>query len=119
MGTLKLPVIATRAEGRKRLVGMGSRPKPSPSPSSSRKAVQLGPYQLLRRIAVGGMAELYLARATRIEGFEKLVALKRIHPQRASDPRFVRMFLNEARLAASLDHPNIASVHDIGRENGE
>jgi serine/threonine protein kinase len=65
------------------------------------------------------MAELFLARADGIEGFAKLVALKRILPHKASNERFVRMLLNEARLVAGLDHPNIAQVHDIGLEHGE
>jgi hypothetical protein len=65
------------------------------------------------------MAQLFLARADGIEGFAKLVALKRILPHKAGNERFVRMLLNEARLVAGLDHPNIAQVHDIGREHGE
>src|SRR5262245_53551616 len=76
----------------------------------------LGKYQLLRRIATGGMAELYLARATAIHGFEKLVCLKRILPQHAESDEFNRMFLDEARLAATLHHPNIVQVYDIGEE---
>jgi hypothetical protein len=76
--------------------------------------VQLGRYQLLRRLAIGGMAEVYLARATGIEGFEKLVVLKRILPQLAGSPDFVAMFLDEARLAARLQHPNIVQVFDVG-----
>ena len=72
-------------------------------------------YELLGRLAQGGMAELYLARATGIENFQKVVVLKRILPQYADDPQFVEMFLDEARLAAMLDHPNIAQVFDIGR----
>ncbi|MEM9453937.1 MAG: protein kinase [Myxococcota bacterium] len=77
---------------------------------------QLGKYQLLRRIATGGMAELFLARATAIHGFEKLVVLKRILPQHAESEDFIRMFLAEARLAATLHHPNIVQVYDIGEE---
>jgi hypothetical protein len=65
------------------------------------------------------MAELFLARADGIEGFAKLVALKRILPHKATSERFVRMLLNEARLVAGLDHPNIAQVHDVGLEHGE
>jgi len=65
------------------------------------------------------MAELFLARADGIEGFTKLCAVKRILPHKAKNERFVRMFLNEARLVAGLDHPNICHVHDIGREGGE
>jgi len=80
---------------------------------------RLGRYTLLRALGAGGMAELFLARADGIEGFAKLVALKRILSHKATNERFVRMLLNEARLVAALDHPNIAQVHDIGFEHGE
>lgn len=79
----------------------------------------LGKYELLRRIACGGMAELYLARSRSIGGFEKMVALKRILPQFSDHDNFVTMFLDEARLAATLNHPNIAQVFDIGVHEGE
>jgi hypothetical protein len=79
---------------------------------------KLGKYDLIRQIAVGGMAELYLARTVGIEGFEKLVVVKRILPQLAETPGFVQMFLDEARLAATLHHPNIAQVYDIGITDG-
>jgi serine/threonine protein kinase len=72
-------------------------------------------YAILGRIATGGMAEIFLARATSLAGVERYVVLKRILPERTRDPVFVRMFLDEARLAAQLQHPNIAQVHDIGR----
>jgi len=78
----------------------------------------LGKHQLLHRLAVGGMAEIYLARATGIEQFEKLLVLKRMLPQYAGDHRFIRMFLDEARLAATLSHANIAHVYDIGGGDG-
>ncbi|MBA3499351.1 MAG: serine/threonine protein kinase, partial [Deltaproteobacteria bacterium] len=80
---------------------------------------QLGRYQLVRHLASGGMADLWLARATGIEGFERHVAIKRIRKEQARDQRFVQMFLDEARLAASLHHNNIATVHDIGQTQGE
>jgi serine/threonine protein kinase len=80
---------------------------------------KLGKYEVIRQIAVGGMAEIYLARTAGIEGFEKHVVVKRILPQHASNAAFVDMFLNEARLAATLHHPNIAQVYDIGVEAGE
>jgi eukaryotic-like serine/threonine-protein kinase len=80
---------------------------------------KLGKYEVIRQIAVGGMAELYLTRTVGMEGFEKLVCVKRILPQYANNPSFVNMFLNEARLAATLHHPNIAQVYDIGQEQGE
>jgi len=75
----------------------------------------IGPYEVLSRLALGGMAELLLARRNGIEGFQKLVVLKRILPQYASNPEFVDMFLREARLAAALEHPNIVQVFDIGK----
>jgi serine/threonine protein kinase len=80
---------------------------------------KLGKHDLIRQIAVGGMAELYLARTTGIEGFEKLVVLKRILPQLANNASFVNMFLNEARLAATLHHPNIAQVFDIDQDGAD
>jgi serine/threonine protein kinase len=76
--------------------------------------VEVGRYEILRRIAKGGMAELYLARQKGIEGFEKLVVLKRILPELAGDAEFVGMFLDEARLAAGLHHSNVVQVYDIG-----
>ena len=79
---------------------------------------ELGKYRVVRRLAVGGMAEIYLAEARGIEGFAKHVVLKRILPQFAQSDTFVRLFLNEARVSATLDHPNIASVYDIGEVDG-
>jgi serine/threonine protein kinase len=72
-------------------------------------------YEILARLATGGMAELYLARATAADGVVSHVVLKRILPSRSHDPQFVTMFLDEAALAAQLHHPNIAQVFDIGR----
>jgi serine/threonine protein kinase len=79
---------------------------------------ELGKYRVVRRLATGGMAEIYLAEARGIEGFAKHVVLKCILPQYAASETFVRLFLNEARVTASLDHPNIASVYDIGEHGG-
>ncbi len=78
----------------------------------------LGKYKLVKLIASGGMAEVYLAKQAGAAGFEKLVCLKRILPHLARDKQFVEMFLNEARLAARLDHPNIVSIFDLGEANG-
>lgn len=80
---------------------------------------KLGSYEVIRQIAVGGMAELYLARTHGLEGFEKLVVVKRILPQYGDNERFVEMFLNEARLTATLHHANIAQVYDIGMAEGD
>jgi serine/threonine protein kinase len=74
---------------------------------------RIGKYQILKKMATGGMAEIYIAVARGIEGFEKLVVLKRILPQLASNPSFVNMFLDEARIAATLQHPNVVQVYDI------
>src|SRR5687768_2221412 len=65
------------------------------------------------------MAQVLLARSSGIEGFERYVVIKRIFPERAHDAGSVSMFLDEARLAASLHHTNIVQVHDIGQERGE
>ncbi|HTL33553.1 MAG TPA: serine/threonine-protein kinase [Kofleriaceae bacterium] len=72
-------------------------------------------YEILAKLAMGGMAEIFLARGASSAGVERYVVLKRVLRHRASDPHFVRMFLDEARLAAQLQHPNIAQVYDIGK----
>ena len=77
---------------------------------------RFGKYRVLRRIASGGMAEVYLCRLTGEEGFRKRVALKVVHPRHAADPRFRELFAREARLAASLSHPNLVQVFDFGRD---
>ena len=79
----------------------------------------LGKYELLNQIAVGGMAELCLARQKGVEGFEKLVVIKRILPSLKREPRFVQMFLDEAKLAAQFNHPNIIQIFDLGQEGDE
>ncbi len=79
---------------------------------------RLGRYRVCYRIAQGGMASVYLARIDTSVGFGKWVALKIIHPNIAADERFVAMFLDEARLAAQLDHQNLCSVFDFGEEDG-
>ncbi len=76
-----------------------------------------GRYRLGPVIARGGMAEVRLARAEGAHGFQKYFALKRILPKWADDREFVEMFLDEARLASQLDHPNVASVLDIGEDD--
>lgn len=85
------------------------------SPAALRAPVPFGQYKLLDRLAVGGMAELFLARQSGPDGFEKPVVIKRIRPHLSRQSAFVRMFLNEARLAAQLNHPNIVQIHDLGK----
>ncbi len=78
---------------------------------------RFGRYQLVERIARGGMAEVFKAKSHGVEGFEKVVVIKRVLPELADDQRFVEMFLSEARLAVSLSHANIVQVFDLGRED--
>jgi serine/threonine protein kinase len=78
-----------------------------------------GKYEVLRPLATGGMADLFLARSRGLHGFETLAVVKRIRPHLAANPEFVRLFLDEARLAAQLRHPNVVHVYDIGQERGE
>ncbi len=77
-----------------------------------------GRYELLRRLATGGMAEIYLARQNAMAGFEKEVVIKRLKPELATDPRLVEMFLDEARIGAVLNHPNIVHVYDVEEHGG-
>jgi serine/threonine protein kinase len=77
---------------------------------------RIGRYEVVRRLALGGMAELFLGRVAGLSGFEKFVAVKRILPHLAGDQDFVAMFRREARIAASLEHPNIVHVSDLGHD---
>ena len=79
---------------------------------------QINKYQLVRKIAQGGMAEVFLGRVTGPHGFEKAVVVKRMLPDLASDPGCVEMFLSEARVSAKLSHPNIVQIFDFGEANG-
>jgi serine/threonine protein kinase len=76
-----------------------------------------GNYQLIKRLAMGGMAQIYLARQRGAEGFEKKVVVKRILPHLAENQEFVQMFLDEARIAARLNHPNIVQIFDLGAQD--
>jgi len=77
---------------------------------------RFGKYRVLRGIASGGMSEVYLCLLPGEEGFRKRVAVKAVRPERAGDPRFRELFVREARLAASLSHPNLIQVFDFGKE---
>ena len=74
----------------------------------------LGPYKLVKRLATGGMAEIFLARREGPEGFSRDLVVKRILPQLAEDRAFTTMFMDEARIAARLTHPNVVQVYDFG-----
>jgi serine/threonine-protein kinase len=81
--------------------------------------IKFGSFVLLRRIARGGMAEVFLAQQRGLEGFDRRVAVKRILPHLADSPDFVRMFLGEAKLAAQLSHPNIVHIYEFGKVAGD
>lgn len=96
-------------------------PESSPFSTNPRPTApkRIGRYQLCFELASGGMASVYLARAQGAPGFEKLVALKRIHPHLASEEDYVEMFLDEARIASRITHANVCSVFDFGEAEGE
>jgi TonB family protein len=93
--------------------GETTRPVPTGRPASSPGA--FGRYQLLEKIGAGGMAEVYKARMRGEHGFEKIVAIKRIVPNMAMNAEFVTMFVDEAKLAAQLNHNNITHIYDLGK----
>jgi hypothetical protein len=83
------------------------------------RPITFGKYALLKRIAIGGMAEVFRSKAFGAEGFEKLAAVKRMLPHLSSDSQFVGMFINEAKLAANLNHANIVQIYDFGCIEGQ
>jgi serine/threonine protein kinase len=95
-----------------------------PAPAPEAKAVvagapeileEYGNYFLLEKIAIGGMAELFKAQQRGVQGFQKIVAIKRILPHFSDNEDFVTMFIDEAKLAAQLTHPNIVQIFDLGK----
>ncbi|MCA9594463.1 MAG: serine/threonine protein kinase [Myxococcales bacterium] len=87
-----------------------------PPPAQLAPGARLDRYELLAPIAQGGMAQVWVARLTGHHGFERLVAIKTILSQHAADPRFQRMFLDEARIIANIHHPNVAQILDLGEQ---
>lgn len=81
-------------------------------------ARRFGQYEVLARLATGGAANIFLARQPGAGGFKTLVCLKTLLPERAADHEFVEMFVDEARLAARLAHPNCVEIYDLGKEAG-
>ncbi|MDY0001756.1 MAG: serine/threonine-protein kinase [Polyangia bacterium] len=79
---------------------------------------RVGRFDLMMRLGSGGMASLYLARLRGPESFEKLVAIKKIHDHLTDDRNFVNMFLDEARLSARIQHPNVVQIYDLGSAEG-
>jgi hypothetical protein len=113
---LDLASVAEKAIEEKAAEPEAEPPKPAASPSRepSWRDDRFGSYQLLDRVAIGGMAEVFKAKQTGIEGFEKIVALKRILPHLGDNKEFTDMFVDEAKMVAGLAHPNIAQIFDLG-----
>jgi serine/threonine protein kinase len=80
-----------------------------------RQPTPFGKYLLLDRISVGGMAEVFRAKSYGVEGFERLLAIKRILPSMGEDKDFISMFVDEAKIAGQLSHPNIGQIFELGR----
>ncbi|WP_049949827.1 protein kinase domain-containing protein [Sorangium cellulosum] len=97
---------------------MTERPAAGPLSAASRRLTALGRYRLLKKIGMGGMAEIWVASVAGISGVRKICVVKRILPHLADSPEFVRMFLDEARIAATLDHPNLVQMYDIEEVDG-
>src|SRR6266568_94092 len=80
---------------------------------------RFGKYHVLGKLAQGGMAEIYKVKTVGLAGFEKLQVLKKILPAHAQNPRFIRSFIDEARIAVSLNHRNVVQVFEFGRVANE
>lgn len=106
------PTPTPTPAGLKTHPGAGS---PPPRPPERGERASYGPYQLLEKIATGGMAEVFMAKRTGVEGFEKVVAVKRILPHLSDNKEFVDMFIDEAKMVAGLAHPNIVQIFDLGK----
>lgn len=82
---------------------------------SGERVIPFGKYLLLDRIAVGGMAEVFTAKSFGVEGFEKIIAIKRILPTMAEEEEFISMFIDEAKIAGQLTHANIVPIYELGK----
>lgn len=89
------------------------------TPTSNIKPFKFGRYTIISKIAHGGMASLYLAKLEGAFGFEKFLAIKKIHPHLAEHEQFIRMFLDEAKIAALISHPNVVQIFELGEVDGD
>ncbi|MFK7990710.1 MAG: PEGA domain-containing protein [Sandaracinaceae bacterium] len=92
---------------------------PKQGPAELEMPMRFGKYTLIRKLATGGMAELFLALQRSVAGFEKLIVVKRVLPHLVKDDSFIEMLLAEARIAATLNHPNVAHIYDVGEVDGQ
>src|SRR5687768_15831402 len=98
---------------------MGAEPGVRADGASAVAPRTLGKFTLVEQIGEGGMARIFLARARGLGGFEKWVVVKQILPRLAEDADFIARFMQEARLTATLDHPNIAAVYEVDRDGDD
>ena len=82
-----------------------------------KKPTVFGKYLLLERLNVGGMAEVFVAKAFGVEGFERILAIKKILPTMAEDAEFITMFIDEARISVQLNHANVVHIHELGKHD--
>src|SRR4051812_6327847 len=104
-------------------VGVVDNPAQKPgggSPGGDRQLPHVfGRYLLLKRLSRGGMGEIFLAKLGEIQGFEKLVIIKKILPNLVADEEFIKRFIDEAQVAIKLQHANVAPVFEVGKVDGE
>jgi len=99
----------------------GEKPPPVPVDveiiETKEKRDEVVGYEILGPIARGGMAEIYKAKKKGVKGFEKIIALKKILSGYGKDDKYVEMFVDEAKIAAELTHPNIVQIYDLGKQD--
>src|SRR5688500_6933540 len=119
--TMSLSSLSPLCDTRRIPRECGRRPgvRSAPTAMGTSKVQRFGPYVILDRIGDGGMAEIFLAKVQGYSGFEKLIALKKIHPRYSENQTFAQMLIHEAKLAASLQHFNVVQVYDLGEIEGQ
>src|SRR6185503_3972324 len=120
-GAFRIDRVRRWGYARRKVTPPATPPAPKGGPKAPDDLVsgsRLGKYEIVKRLATGGMAEIFLARVSGLPGFQKMVVIKRILPQLATKSDFIEMFLDEARIAATLQHPNVVQMYDVGVVDG-
>jgi TonB family protein len=113
--TVRIPIPALERMPIAQPVFPVAAPEPHPEDDEPADGIKFGQYVLLEKIATGGMAEVWKARMRGVEGFQKIVAIKKILPHLSDNQDFIEMFVDEAKLAAQLNHNNIIHIYDLGK----
>jgi len=113
--TVRIPIPALERMPIAQPVFPAAVPEPHPEDEEPSDGTKFGQYVLLEKIATGGMAEVWKARMRGVEGFQKIVAIKKILPHLSDNQDFIEMFVDEAKLAAQLNHNNIIHIYDLGK----